>query len=251
VRTVFFLLLAANLGFLAWSYFGGRGSTEAQLMEQQLNPQAIRLLGAEQLAALAAERAKQVAERPKPPPPTPPSPSPPPPPSPPPSPPSKVTVAACLELGAFNTGDVPRVLQVLEPLALGPRLSQRRAEEIASYWVFMPPQGSRQAANRKSAELRKLGVEDFFILQEDPKFRFAISLGVFKTEEAAQARLAELRKKGVRTARVGPRETPVQKVYFTVREVPDALASRLNDLRQGFPGSELKECAPEEKRAGK
>ena len=233
MRTVFFLLLFANLGFLAWIYFGaGRASTEAQLMEQQLNPQAIRLLSAEQLAALAAERAKQAAERAKPPPP----------------PTPKVAVAACLELGAFSPGDVPRVQQVLEPLALGSRLSQRRAEEIANYWVFMPPQGSRQAANRKSAELRKLGVEDFFIVQEDPKFRFAISLGVFKTEEAAQARLDELRAKGVRTARVGPRETPVQKVYFIVREVPDALASRLNELRQRFPGSELKDCPPEEKR---
>jgi len=247
VRTVFFLLLFANLGLLAWTYFGAdRASTEAQLMEQQLNPQAIRLLGAEQLAALAAERAKQAPERAKPPPPPPP-PAPPPPPPPPP----KVTVAACLELGGFNPDDVPRVRQVLEPLALGPRLSQRRAEEIASYWVFMSPQGSRQAANRKSAELKKLGVEDFFIVQEDPKLQFAISLGVFKTEEAARGRLAELRKKGVRTARVGPRETPVQKVYFTVREVPDALASRLNELRQGFPGSELKNCPPEEKRAGK
>ena len=233
MKTVFFLLLFANLGILAWTYFWDRTTTEAQLMEQQLNPEAIRLLGAGQLAALAAERAKP--------------PPPPPPPSPPPSPP-KVAVAACLELGAFNPGDVARVQQVLEPLALGPRLSQRRVGEIASYWVFMPPQGSRQAANRKSAELKKLGVEDFFILQEDPKFRFAISLGVFKTEEAAQARLGELRKKGVRTARVGPRETPVQKVYFTVREVPEALASRLNELRQGFPGSELKECAPGAKR---
>jgi hypothetical protein len=239
VRTVFFLLLFANIGFLAWIYFGaGRASTEAQLMEQQLNPQAIRLLSAEQLAALAAERAKQATERAKP--------SPPPPP-----PPKVVAVAACLELGAFNPGDVARVQQVLEPLALGPKLSQRRAEEIANYWVFMPPQGSRPAANRKSAELRKLGVEDFFIVQEDAKFRFAISLGVFKNAEAAQARLAELRAKGVRTARVGPRETPVQKVYFTVREVPDALVSRLNELSQGLPGSELKNCPPEEKRAGK
>ena len=237
MRTVFFLLLSANLGFLAWSYFGGRGSTEAQLMEQQLNPQAITLLGPEQLSALAAERAKQVAARPKPPPP--------------PSPPPKVAVAACLELGAFNPGEVARVQQVLEALELGPRLSRRRVQEFASYWVFMPPQGSRQAANRKSAELKKLGVEDFFVVQEDPKFQLAISLGVFKTEEAAQARLVELRNKGVRTARVAPRETPVQKIYFTVREVPEALASRLNELRQGFPGSELKDCPPEEKRAGK
>ena len=237
MRTVFFLLLFANLGLLAWTYFADPASTEAQLMEQQLNPQAITLLSPEQLSALAAERAKQVAARPKLPPPPP--------------PPPKVAVAACLELGAFNPGEIARVRQVLEPLKLGPRLSQRNVQEFASYWVFMPPQGSRQAANRKSAELKKLGVEDFFIVQEDPKFQFAVSLGVFKTEEAAQARLAELRKKGVRTARVGPTETSVQKVYFTVREVPEELASRLNELRQGFPGSELKDCPPEERRAGK
>jgi hypothetical protein len=231
VKTVSLLLLLANLGFFAWIYFGaGRASDEPQLMEQQFNPQAIRLLRADQVAALAAERVKQTPERVK-------------------SPP-KVTLAACLELGAFGLGDAARVQQALEPLGLGSRLSQRRAEEVASYWVFMPPQRNRQAANQKAAELRKLGVEDFFIVQEDPNFRFAISLGVFKTEEAARARLAELRTKGVRTARVGPRETSVQKIYFAVREVPDALASRLNDLRQSFAGSELKDCPPEEKRKG-
>lgn len=224
MRTVFFLLLFANLGFLAWSYFGaGPTLSESQLVEQQLNPEAIRLLSAEQVAALAAARPK---------------------------PPPRPAVAACLELGAFNPADVARVQQALDPLALGPRLSQRRAEEIASYWVFMPQQRDRQAANQKAAELRKLGVEDFFVVQEDPRHRFAISLGVFKTSEAAQARLAELRAKGVRTAKVGPRETPVHKIYFTVREVPDALAAKLNEVRQSFPGSELKTCPLEEKRAG-
>ena len=68
---------------------------------------------------------------------------------------------------------------------------------------------------------------------------------------AANSRLAELQKKGVRTARVAPRETSVQKVYFSIREVPDALAAKLNDLRQSYAGTELKECPSEEKRAGK
>jgi hypothetical protein len=232
VRIAFFLVLLLNLGFFAWAYFGaGRTSDEPQLIEQQLNPQEIRLLSAEQVAKLAAERAKLAAERPKAPP--------------------KAAVVACLELGAFSPGEVPRVRQALEPLGLGSRLTQRRADEIASYWVFMPPLRNRQAANLKAAELKKLGVEDFFIVQEDPKFRFAISLGVFKTEEAANLRLAELRKKGVRTARAGPKETSVQKVYFAIREVPDALVTRLNDLRQGFTGTELRDCIPEERRAAK
>ena len=231
MRTVFFLLLLANLGFFAWTYLGaGRASDEPQLIEQQLNPNEIRLLTGDQVAKLAADRAKQAAERPKPPPP-------------------KAPVAACLELGGFNPGDVVQVQRALEPLGLGARLSQRRAEEIASYWAFIPPLRNRQAANSKAAELRKLGVEDFFIVQEDPKFRFAISLGVFKTEEAAKARLEELKKKGVRSARVGPRETSVQKVYFAVKEVPDALVAKLNELRQGYAGTELKDCGAEEKRA--
>jgi hypothetical protein len=231
VRIVFFLLLLANLGFFAWAFLGtGRASDEPQLLEQQLNPQDIRLLAPEQVAKIAAERAKLAVERPK---------------------PLKTPVLACLELGAFNPVDAPRVQQALEPLALGARLSQRRADEVASYWVYIPPLRSRQSANLKAAELKKLGVDDFFIVQEDPKFRLAVSLGVFKTEEAANLRLADLRKKGVRTARVGPKETSVQKVYFAIREVPDALVAKLNDLRQGYPGTELKDCPADEKRAAR
>jgi len=229
VRIVFFLLLLANLAFFAWAYFAGAGrSDESQLVEQQLNPQEIRLLSADQIARLAAERAKQAVERPK---------------------AALRTPVGCLELGAFSPAEAPRVQQALEPLALGARLSQRRVEEVASFWVFMPPLRNRQAANQKAVELRKLGVEDFFIVQEDPKLRFAISLGVFRTEEAARSRLGELRTKGVRTARVGPKETSGQKVYFAVKDVPDALVARLNDLRQSFAGAELRDCATEERRA--
>lgn len=234
VRIVFFLLLLANLGYFAWSNFDlSAPSDEKQLVDQQLNPQAIRLLGPEQMARLAADRVKQTVQRPK----APPAP--------------KATVAACLEFGAFNLADVPRAEQALQPLGLGARLAQRRTDEVASYWVFMPSQGTRQAASRKSAELKKLGVEDFFIVQEDSKFRFAISLGIFKTEEAAKARLTELRARGVRTAQVVPRETPIQRVHFVIRDVPEALAAKLAEVRQGFPGTELKACSPEEKRAGK
>jgi hypothetical protein len=232
VRIVFFLLLLANLGFFAWAYFGtGRPADEPQLLQQQLNPQEIRLLSTDQVAKLAGEHAKVAAEHPR--------------------PPLKAPVVACLELGAFNPGDAPRVQQALEPLALGPRLSRRRADEVASYWVYIPPLRSRQSANLKAAELKKLGVDDFFVVQEDTRFRLAVSLGVFKTEEAANTRLAELRKKGVRTARVAPKETSVQKVYFAIREVPDALVAKLNDLRQGFPGTELRDCPAEEKRAAR
>ncbi len=256
MRIVFFVLLVANAAFFAWSWFAQAGSAESQLVDQQLHPESIRLLTPDQVAKASAKQLPSPARA------APPKPEPeaaakaqPPADSaraPEPQPgktaetatraPQPVKVAACIELGAFNAGEAAKVEQALAPLALGARLSQRRVEETAGFWVYLPPQPNRAAANRKVAELRKLGVEEFFIVQDDPEYRYAISLGVFKSREAARSRLADLRAKGVRTARVGARETQVPKVFFAVRDVPEPEAARLNQLRQGFPGAELKEC---------
>ena len=216
MRTLFFLLLLANVAFFAYSRLSAElFPGESQLLLQQINPQAIRMLTTEQVAKAAAGK----REPPK--------------------------AVACLEWGAFAAADAGRVEEALAPLALGAKLSQRHMEEQAAWWVFMPSQGSRQAALNKAGELRRLGIGDFFVLQDDPKFRFAISLGVFRTEEAARNHLEELRAKGVRTAQVGTRDSPAQKVWYQVRDVSDAVAAKLNELKQGFPGSEVKDCASE------
>ena len=214
MRTLFFLLLLANVAFFAYGRLGDvLFPGESQLLQQQINPQAIRVLPAAKAAAVTREK-----------------------------------TVACLEWGAFAGGEVGRADEALAPLALGAKLAQKRVDETATWWVFMPPQGSRQAATSKTAELKRLGIEDYFIVQEDPKVRFAISLGVFRTQEAARNRLEQLRSKGVRTVQVGARDTQVQKIWFQVRDVPEAVVAKLNDLRQGFPGSELKDCAAEEKK---
>lgn len=220
MRTLFFLLLLANVVFFAYVRLGDvLFPGESQLLQQQINPQAIKVLPAAQLAkAAAVKREKTVA---------------------------------CLEWGVFVGAEVARAEEALAPLAVlapGARLAQRRVDETATWWVFMPPQGSRQAATVKAGELMRLGVEDYFVVQEDPKFRFAISLGVFRTQEAARNRLEQLRAKGVRTAQMGARDTQLQKIWFQVREAPEAVAARLNEFRQRFPGSEVKDCAAEGKK---
>ena len=55
------------------------------------------------------------------------------------------------------------------------------------------------------AELKQLGVSDLFVMQDAGANYLAISLGVFSSERRAQERLAELKGKGVKTARVLPR----------------------------------------------
>ena len=211
MRVFLLLLLLANVGLFAWTQYGASpASGESQLMAQQLNREAIRVLNPAQVAAARRDAPK---------------------------------VVACMEMGSFNLADAGKVDEQLAALALGSRLSQHRIDETANWWVFMPPQAGREGAQKKVAELKRLGVDEYFMLLDDPKFQFALSLGVFRTEEAARSRLEQLRARGVRTAQVGRRSTAVQRVVYEVRAVDDGTAAKLGELKAVFAGVELKECA--------
>jgi hypothetical protein len=225
MRVLFLLLLLANLGFLAWAQFFGGDSEQRdpRPLKQQVAADQVRILSARELGALPQARpeaAKPEVAKPA----------------------ADAEPRACVEWGSFTVTDAARAEKSLEPLALGARLAQRRVEETAGWWVYIAPQGNRPTAAKKAAELKSIGIEDYFIVLEEGRWRWALSLGVFKSEEAANARLAMLRAKGVRTAQLAQRETQVQKVLFQVRGVDAALGARLEELAQGFPGSELKGC---------
>jgi hypothetical protein len=262
MRILFLLLLAANLAFFAWLRFVASAdpALDPQPMAQQLDPGKLRIVPERELAQIAAaaptatpgaatakpaappsEPAAATKPAPEPAAATKPAPEPPTPAkSPPPAEPSPL---ACVEWGSFSPQDAARAEQRLEPLALGARLAQFRGEETAGWWVFIPPQPNRAAAQKKAAELRKLGVDDYFVVQEDGKLRWSLSLGVYRTEEAARARLDALRARGVRSAQVGRRETRVPKVWFQVRSVDAALNARLQEMAREFEGATLHDCA--------
>jgi len=91
---------------------------------------------------------------------------------------SQDDLAACLEFGAFNPVTRRGVQQALEPLALGQAL-QRRAGPNRELLVFMPPQRNDRRQTRSDRAQEKLGVGRL-LCRAESKFRFAISLGVFK-----------------------------------------------------------------------
>jgi len=222
VRALFLLLLLANVALYAWSHYGPAGAAGPTPQARQVEPEKLRIVAPADLPAVSVRKEK-------------------------PAPPAPAVAAAptsCLEWGSFTVADAPRAEQALEPLALGARLAQRRTEEVAAWWVFIPSQGSRQGALRKAGELKNLGVGEYFIVQEEGEQRWALSLGVFRTEEAALARLAALRQQGVRSARVGPRETVVPKVWLQVKSVDAPLQARLREIARQVEGSELRECGP-------
>jgi hypothetical protein len=233
MRTLFLVLVLANLALFAWwRYMSPADSGLDRLpLARQIEPDKLKIVPAAELTRVPAKKAAPPA----------------------PAPASQAAAPAqaaapgaqsCLEWGSFTLADAPRMEKALEPLGLGERLAQRRTEETAGWWVFIPSQGSRQAALKKAAELKALGVEEFFVLAEDSQFRWALSLGVFRNEDAAQARLAALRNQGVRTARVGPRELVVPKVWLQVKSVDAATEARLKEIAGTIEGSELRGCPP-------
>lgn len=218
MRAFALLLVAVNLALYAWiTYFAPpEAASDPRPLARQIEPERIRILSGPEITAAAPARLDSAAQS---------------------------VPAACIEWGSFAATDTAAAEQALAPLALGARLTQRRSEETAGWWVYMPPQGSREAAQKKTAELKARGVGEYFVVQEPGRWRWAISLGVFSTEEAAKSRLEALRARDVRTAQMGARDTPVARVWFQMRGADAPLQARFRERAAGSAGTEVRECS--------
>jgi hypothetical protein len=149
----------------------------------------------------------------------------------------------CAEWGEFSGDDLTHAQQALAELKLGNRLTQRSVERNHGYWVYIPPLKKRAEVENKIAQLKERGVNDYFVVQEKGPWLNAISLGVFKTEEAAQKYLVLLHSNGVRSAKLGERMSKLKFTVFILKGLEAQTVGKLNTLQKGFPDSELKVSA--------
>lgn len=212
MRIFFLLVLLANAATFAYlRYADGRSSADVQIALLQISPEKVKLVQAGALPAAANREAPALA-------------------------------AVCVEWGSFGAEDVTRAAAALSKLELGNRLSQR--DSGGNFWVHIPPLKSRADADKKAGEVRGLGITDFFVVQDPGPAQFAISLGIFKTEEAANNYLAQLRSKGIRSAIVAPYGTAGNVgTTFVIREPGDAITLKLAELKAEFPAAALKAVA--------
>lgn len=146
----------------------------------------------------------------------------------------------CLEWGDFSGADLKLATAALSGMQLGNKLDKRQVDQVIRYWVYIPPLSSKVAVQQKVTQLKARGIEEYFIVQDAGTWRNAISLGVFKTQEAAQNFLNVLSTKDVHTARVGARVGKQKATIFILNSVSPATEARLSSLKKDFPGSELK-----------
>ena len=148
----------------------------------------------------------------------------------------------CIEIGDFNTQTVASFEQQVAKLSSAPTADRRLVQAASSQLIFIPPQASEEAANRRLAQLRTLGFTDSAVIRDDSARRWGISLGRFTRTELADAHLEKLRAAGVSDARIG--EYPLNTARYAIRVTLEDAESRddLKALATKFGGLTLRAC---------
>lgn len=150
---------------------------------------------------------------------------------------------ACVEIGNFTIAEARKLEAQWARLGLADKPVRRDVTETSSHMIFMPPQNGKEGADKKAGELRALGVTDLYVIQDNPDMRWGISLGIFKTEEAARAQLAALSQKGVRSARLVEHKTGLRKAAYRLYAPGAQMDGYIDKIKNSFPNQETRSCA--------
>ncbi len=144
---------------------------------------------------------------------------------------SPTAAASCLEAGPFGDNAMPAVERELAAAGVAAAGIKTLDGPPLSWWIYMGRYANDAAAQSKSDELRRIGIEHDTV-RSPADLRPGLALGRFTDRERAQAELGRLGAKGIHTARVvevvadAPRTRRVQ-----VATNDSALAARVQALR--------------------
>lgn len=238
LRTTALALLFANCAYFAWSQgflapagLAPESAREPQRMAQQIRPEALHVAPAAAVPLPSAAVAPSVQEA-----------APALEPAPVASPAEAAAPATtCLQAGPFELGQSQALRQALA--AAGVPAAAWSLEPIApaERWiVYMGRYTDADALEKKRTELRAMRVDTAPITQ--PALAPGLSLGVFSSQESANEHLAQLARRGVRTARVvtDPREPTSARLRLPAADA--ALREQVQGLGAAMAGRTLAPC---------
>ena len=252
LRFLLILLVLLNLLVLAaWQGWLGQGrdQREPERLTNQLHPERIVLVeGDEPPAAPAATPAPQPEPAPVAAPTEPALPAP--------TEQSAMAAAEAVVPPAPEPEPLPQACVVFDPvndeqaaLVMGDALAQvgftaddTPTTEISSWWVHIPSQGSREAAERRADELRALGITDLFATGERSARPFMVSLGLFKSAESAAEQVRRLKAKGATGIAVEERGNTTHRIE--VRGPAEILSGWASEWSGRLTDVQRSECTP-------
>ena len=208
MRLFFFLLVLANLLFFAWTqgYLGeSDDGHEPQRVAQQLNAEKLRIVRDVQAPAVKKDE------------------------------------MACRLINGLNLADAGALKAAIEAAGGEGKVSPQA--EPALYLVVVADLANKAAADRKVAELTRLGVEGHRLVALEGG-RHEVVLGSFPSEAAAREFLQGLGKRGIKSARLDAREQPALKARVEFRGAAPTLLPQLPKLIAPYADATVGECAP-------
>lgn len=217
LRLFVLLLVLLNAAYFAWSQgmlraygWAPAEQAEPQRLQQQIRPEAIRILTAEEV-----RRAEQLAQTP-------------------PKPPE------CLLAGLFDEAQTETVRKALEAALPATAWSLEPMNEPARWIVYMGKFPNAVALAKKRAELEKMKLK----LQalENADLQPGLSLGIYETQAQAQAELATLQRRGVRTAKVVQERPELRQSQLRIPAADEAMKPKLDELKPVLGDKPLRSC---------
>ena len=150
---------------------------------------------------------------------------------------------ACLEFGPLASDDATRLAARLHGDQPALKLVTRTQPETTTWLVHLPPQADKAGLDHVTADLRLHGIEDFYVLQDPPTLRNAVSLGLFRSAEGANTQAAQLAARGVKGIKVTARPSAAALGFVEVRDLPAPGQTALDRAARDWPTQRWHGCA--------
>jgi hypothetical protein len=214
LRLAVLVLALANAAYFAWSQgllaswgIAPAQQSEPQRLEQQIKPQALRVLPLEEARRVELAASAKAAE--------------------------------CLQAGPLEAGQLGAVKQVLDAWP-SDSWSLEPAVEPPHWIIYMGKYAGVEAVSRKKAELRQMGIS--FEPLSNPALEPGLSLGGFASQQDATAQMDSLVQRGVHTAKVVQERPESRGQLLKLLAVDDLVRTRLDDLKPALAGKPLRAC---------
>ena len=217
LRPLALALLLANCLYFAWAHglllalgLAPAQQSEPQRMAQQIAPDTVRLLSAEEF--------KQIEEQAR----------------------ADQSPKECLQAGPFTEAQSAVLRKALGDSLPADAWALEETHVAPRWIVYLGKYASAEALDKKRSELAAMNLTAES--PQSPALEPGLSLGAFETRAEADAALGQLSARGLRTARVVQERAGPGVYLLKLPALKEALKSKLGDIRTALGTKALHAC---------